>query len=873
VNPFLPALMLLSLAAPTGDERNLLPAARELTLDNGLRAVLIENHDAPVVASVVIVRAGAVDEQDGQGGSAHMLEHFLFNGTATRSREEIQRLTELHGIYNNAHTGLETTSYMVLAHRDQARVALELQADMLFHSTLPAAQMAKEKEVVLNEIARGASPGSEDPIEAARGALLAGTRLGRDPLGTPDSVRALEREALLAFYRARYVPNAMTAVIMGDFDAKEMDATVREIFGAAPRGGERERSGDDLSPPAGGRRIELTAPSPEPHVTLIAAAPTWGEPGSAAMRVLADRLPSLLGPLLAPGSAGPGAQVQADYEPYSSLALFTIVVEGDAGEPGDRLERRVREALATVERDGFSEADIAPARTRLLADEVYLSEKPHYFGMLNGPAIAIAGWPAYRDGLDALWRLDAETLRRQLAQVLSPARVVTVVAAPPAPPRAEAAAPAPDLVTLHPENGPLVRVTHSAASRVFGAHVLVRGRQSREPATQGGIADLLHRCLLLGAGGGDRQALETALARQGARLKTADDPSIPYDDFYTTRDFSFVRFETLDRDAFEQGIPVLISILRTPTLDDAAVEHERAEAIKRTDAGRRGARDAARVLLDTVLFGAGTPYARPVSGTPESLAALKPEDVRRFHREYFAPGNLVITVVTSLDAGRVAEALVKGLTPAAPRADSAPAPPAAVIATAPLMTPVATTPRSAAPRREHLGRGQAVVLRGRVLPIESADRPAAQAAVALLSDRMGEELRERRGLAYALGATLTPVGEGSPQWVLEIRVETRPEQLEAARQALADAITAAGREKPSPDDVERVSNRVAGQELMRRLSRVNLAYAQGLAIYHGLDPSEVPGSGPEWRALTPDAVLAAARRLFTLDQLVEVLVD
>ena len=856
------------------------PAARTRTLANGMRLVLIENHDAPAFASVVTVEAGAVHERPEEAGSAHMLEHFLFNGTRSRSREEIERQTESNGIYSNAHTDIETTSFQMLVHRDRATVALALQADMLFRSTLPAELMEKEKGIVLNEIARGAPPNG--PAARVRAALLDGTPYDRDPLGTPTSVGALTRDALWAFYRARYVPGAMTAVLMGDLSAEVMERLAAEAFGGEPARPMTKAPGFAIDARPLGRVLPATESAGPARVAATAPAPTWGEPGHAASRVLADRLPGWLERGLASASSSP-ARVQADLQSWRDVALLELVVEQD-GVTAPTLLARVQDALARLALEETDPEDLDRARTRLGAGEVYLAEKPHYFGMLNGPWIALAGWGSYAEFAAELEALRPEQLRRQLGQILSSRRAVWASEGPAGSaserPAASASAPArvdhagaatgARRVDRQPPGGPRVIVTSSVSSRVFAAHVLVRGRQALEPEGRAGIVELVHRSLALGVEGGDRAALDDALARQGAQIKVGDDPSIPYDDHYTARDFSFVRFETLDAAALDRGIPLLASLLTRPTLDSLAVAAERDAATRRAEAARQSPLERARALLASALFGADSPFSQPLAGTPESLAAVTPDEVRSFAHRLLSPERLLITVMTSLDPDLVADRLLTALG----RRDTGATPAPASAAPPAWMSRVGTPPAAEARSvRSHLGKPQAVVLRGRLLRLEGAALPAARTAVALLSDGMAEEIRERQGMSYGLDATLTPIGEPPAAWMLEIRVGTRPDQVEAVRVALDQLLAAARTVPPAPDDLVRIWNRAAGQDLMRRLARINRAYRDGWALFHGLDPEEVMGEGDAWRRLTPAAIQQAARELFATEFLMEAVVD
>ena len=129
-------------------------AYHEETLANGLRVVLIEHHANPMVASSVVVGAGVVNEPEGMNGASHFLEHLLFNGTETRTQRELYDVVDRYGAYNNATTREDHTLFSLLIQKEFLEQGLEIQADMLFHSTLPPDNFEKEKGIVLEELAR-----------------------------------------------------------------------------------------------------------------------------------------------------------------------------------------------------------------------------------------------------------------------------------------------------------------------------------------------------------------------------------------------------------------------------------------------------------------------------------------------------------------------------------------------------------------------------------------------------------------------------------------------------------------------------------------------------------------------------------------------
>ncbi|MGE4112222.1 MAG: M16 family metallopeptidase, partial [Burkholderiales bacterium] len=120
------------------------------TLPNGLVVLLKRDTAAPVVSVQVWVRTGSIHEGGALGaGLSHYLEHMLFKGTERRAGREISATVQAHGGYINAYTTFDRTVYYIDVPAEHTVVAIDLLADTALHSTLPAAEVAKEKEVIL----------------------------------------------------------------------------------------------------------------------------------------------------------------------------------------------------------------------------------------------------------------------------------------------------------------------------------------------------------------------------------------------------------------------------------------------------------------------------------------------------------------------------------------------------------------------------------------------------------------------------------------------------------------------------------------------------------------------------------------------------
>src|SRR5436190_19330698 len=122
--------------------------AKKWVLPNGLTVIVQEDRSAPVASVQAWCATGSIEEDDQLGaGLSHILEHMLFKGTATRSKNAIAQKVQDVGGYINAYTSFDRTVYWIDVPKDGVDTVLDLLADAMMNSTLPPDEYAKEQEV------------------------------------------------------------------------------------------------------------------------------------------------------------------------------------------------------------------------------------------------------------------------------------------------------------------------------------------------------------------------------------------------------------------------------------------------------------------------------------------------------------------------------------------------------------------------------------------------------------------------------------------------------------------------------------------------------------------------------------------------------
>lgn len=208
------------------------------TLPNGLR-VVHRYSDSPVAHCGLIVNAGSRDENDNEQGMAHFIEHVLFKGTKKRRAFHILSRLEDVGGELNAYTSKEETILYASVLEQHLQRAIELLFEIAFESTLPEKEVNKERDVINDEIASYLDSPSELIFDDFEDLIFDGHPIGRNILGTPESLSTIDRNRLLEWMQKHYSPDRMVFSTVGRFHLKDIKKWVDKYATDLPMGDSR----------------------------------------------------------------------------------------------------------------------------------------------------------------------------------------------------------------------------------------------------------------------------------------------------------------------------------------------------------------------------------------------------------------------------------------------------------------------------------------------------------------------------------------------------------------------------------------------------------------------------------------------------------
>lgn len=188
------------------------------TCKNGVRIVL---EQIPTVRSVSIgvwIGTGSRNETEQNNGISHFLEHMFFKGTKTRTAKEIAEAFDSIGGQVNAFTSKEYTCYYAKVLDEHASFALEMLADMFFHSTFVDEELQKERNVVLEEIKMYEDTPDDIVHDLLSKACYANHPLGYPILGTEETLRTFTGDSLRGYMADYYTPDRVVISVAGNVD-------------------------------------------------------------------------------------------------------------------------------------------------------------------------------------------------------------------------------------------------------------------------------------------------------------------------------------------------------------------------------------------------------------------------------------------------------------------------------------------------------------------------------------------------------------------------------------------------------------------------------------------------------------------------------
>ncbi len=839
----------------TSDLRIQFPPTHLRTLPNGLRLIVREDRSSPVVSIQAWTASGSITEGRFTGaGISHFVEHMLFKGTSTRSTAEITQTIQSLGGYVNAYTSFDRTVYYVDAPADGWKTILDVIADAVFRSTLPADEVIKEQEVIRREFAMG----YDDPNRNLHQLLFAAAfqhHPYRHPvIGHLEQFNQITRDDLIAYYREQYVPENLTFIVVGDVSADEVEAELTRLLADIPRRAMPMVQIPQEPRQIGRRDAEKEFPTDVRRMIMAWHVPGITDPDVYALDVLAiiagggqsSRLHRRLvdqDRLLRSISAFSYTPTQSGL--WGASAVFL---------PGEEdLRPQVEAAISAIIND-LRETTVTPAELAKAKRQVLVSRAAEGKTVSGQAASLGSSWLVARDlhfgdrYLERVQQVTAEDLIRVARRHLKPDSLTVVSLNPPAAASSAPTAAATKLRSVPTElvritdNIPLVLTPDPKVPLVTLRASLAGGLLLENPETSG-LGQLMTRLLDKGTKNYTAAQIAEEIESLGGELSV----------LYGNNSIN-IAIEVLSSD-LPRAVELLAEILLDPVFPEDELDKERNRLL--SDQQIENDNPLRQTLNHfRATFFAGHPYALNTLGSPQGVANVTTAQLRDLHQSLLAPDRIVLSVGGQFDPAQLT-ALLDNAFRGHLRASATPLP----IPAPPQTAGTGQTVEIRAPRQ------QAIVITGWPgIAVDDPDRAAVELINECLSDmasRLFIRIREQQSLAYFVSASQLI---GTQPGAFFVFAGTDPAKAHQARTEMLDEISGIVRSGFTADELDRARAKLLGEKLLQDQSAPNTAFKAALNVLYGLGPDHEEQLNQQIRTLTLDQLNASARRLFVPDR-------
>ncbi|MCX7973283.1 MAG: insulinase family protein [Candidatus Aminicenantes bacterium] len=414
-------------------------------LENGLKVFLLDRPNSPLVNLVLAVGYGSRDEQSEEYGLAHFLEHLiLFRGKRSRPVEEIHQDLKRTGGWINGHTSLDATIFELSMPINGFEEGLRNFIDLIFNLNLEEEDIAKEKEIILEEMNLQVSEPFSLAVSLAYEQLFPSHAYGHPVIGRPDTIKELSLEQVIKTHRTYYSPANCALAAVGDLKTIRLEDLIRKYFG--PLRGEKISRPSINNPPSLGKigRAEKELDEKQSHLLFACRAPDISSVDQYAFDLLTAILGRGINPLLimALGSRRISvANVLVSYNShrYSGVMLIYLILEP---KNVTLAEREVNRWLRQIHQENFSPDDVLGEAKDYIFDflnaakkQIKLeAEKSLEDGLKLASSVALylllledMKLPPYIDTID---KMSSTDLRRVASKYLSRPEMAIVVINP-----------------------------------------------------------------------------------------------------------------------------------------------------------------------------------------------------------------------------------------------------------------------------------------------------------------------------------------------------------------------------------------------------------------------------------------------------------
>lgn len=385
-------------------------------LPNGIRGIHRQVKGA-VAHCALVVDAGSRDEHPGEYGLAHFTEHAFFKGTQRRRAWQVNCRLENLGGELNAFTTKEDTTIHATTLRSDFPKAAELIADVAFHSTFPERELAREREVIADEINTYKDSPADMIYDTFEDMLFAGSELGHNILGRKAALARYDGDAIRRFTARTHTTDRMVFASIGNFTARTAETVARRFFGDEPA---TTRAFARTAPAATEPfRKRLCKHTHQTHCILGCLAYGISDerrlPLSLVVNILGGPSANSLLNTVVREKHGLSYNIEASYTPYGDAGIVAIYFSSDHHH-ADRCIELIEEQLHRLSTEPLTARRLSMAKRQFIAQLAISSENNESYMLGAGKSLLV------HDEMDTMAQVYAKIRALTAEQLLAAAR-------------------------------------------------------------------------------------------------------------------------------------------------------------------------------------------------------------------------------------------------------------------------------------------------------------------------------------------------------------------------------------------------------------------------------------------------------------------
>ena len=206
------------------------------TFENGIRVITETVNHVQFMSMGFWVGVGSRYESEKQWGITHFIEHMLFKGTEKRPADQISGAVDAVGGQLNAFTSKENTCYYIKTLTEDFHLAVDVLSDMFLNSRFDNEEIAKEREVIIEEIKMYEDTPDDQVHDLMSANLWPDHPLGRAILGTEESIAVFDHDMLKDYMKQYYTGSNIVVSVVGNISHNQVVEAIREVLGGIPKG-------------------------------------------------------------------------------------------------------------------------------------------------------------------------------------------------------------------------------------------------------------------------------------------------------------------------------------------------------------------------------------------------------------------------------------------------------------------------------------------------------------------------------------------------------------------------------------------------------------------------------------------------------------